>query len=361
MVYDGRSAPAYRHEPYQTGPIMSQYDFDELLQKYLAGACDPAEERLILDWYQTMITQSTVPVDAREKEAIRQRVWRKLAGSTIGSPKHRLQTALYWYPFAVAACVAFLLAFAGVWLSHSGLRTAITQPLTQPPYRENIEIRNSSRSPQVITLEDGTLITLKPTGVLSCPAHFGRQNRTVYLKGDAFFQVKKDPAKPFIVHTGDLITEVLGTSFTIKSYEGAKDIEVSVLTGRVSVYQAADRAIRNRKEVILKPNEQIAYTTQSRQLIPRLVEDPVQVTPRSQPISLIFDDTPLPDVLDRLQVVYGIDIFLESDVLSTCMLNADLNELTLFSQLELICKSMNAAYEVRGTSIFVKGLGKGCQ
>ncbi len=333
---------------------MSQYDFDELLQKYLAGTCDPVEEKLILDWYQTMITQNAVPVDAREKEAIRQRVWQKLAGSTVGPPKHRLRTASY----AFAAGVALLLLVV-LWRKDD--LTDRKAPLaTRVPAEGSIEIRNSSRSPQVITLEDGTVITLKPAGTLSYPSHFGQQNRTVYLKGDAFFRVKKDPAKPFIVHTGDLITEVLGTSFTIKSHEGAKDIEVSVLTGRVSVYRAADRAIRNRQEVILKPNEQITYTTHSNQLIPRLVEQPVEVTPRSQPISLVFDATPLPDVLARLQMVYGIDIFLESDALNTCMLNADLSDLTLFSQLELICKSMDAAYEVRGTSIFIKSQGNGC-
>ena len=342
---------------------MSQYDFDELLQKYLAGACDPAEEKLILDWYQTMIMQSTVPVDAREKEAIRQRVWRRLATHTIyatGTTRRPRRIAVY--KWAAAGCVAVLLALTGVWLHQSGVPTTIRQPLAgRDRSTGNIDIRNSSHSPQVVTLEDGSTVTLQPTGILSYPAHFGRQNRTVYLKGEAFFRVKKDPAKPFIVHTGELITEVLGTSFTVRSYEGAKDIEVSVLTGRVSVYRAADRAVKNRKEVILKPNERIAYTTHSDQLIPRLVAHPVHVTPPNESAGLVFDAVPLPQVLNRLQAVYGIDIFLEGDALTNCVLSADLNELTLYSQLELICKSMNAAYDVRGTSIFVKELGPGCR
>ncbi len=336
---------------------MSQYDFDELLQKYLAGSCDPAEEKYILAWYQTMITDSVESVPAGEQEAIRQRVWQKLAANTTNRVRKRSRAVPYL--LAAAACVALLVA-AGVWQYNT--RTPPTQTTAERTQLQgSIETRNISPTPQVIKLEDGTTITLKPGSRLSYPEHFGQHDRTVFLKGEALFRVKRNTSKPFIVHTGELITEVLGTSFTIKSYEGAKDIEVAVLTGRVSVYQATDRAIRNRKEVILKPNEQLAYNTSRKQLIPGLVKQPVQVIPVNQPVNFVFDAAPLPDVLARLQAVYGIDIFLESDAMSTCVLNADLSELTLFSQLELICKSMNARYEVRGTSIFIKSQGKGCQ
>jgi transmembrane sensor len=333
---------------------MSQYDFDELLQKYLAGNCDPAEEKLILDWYQDMIVPSPEPVDAQTKEVIRKRVWKKLSANTIDRLKTKPRHWLSQHWMAMAACVALLIV-AGIWLTYSFR----TQTGTIAHLNGSIEIKNTSHKSQIIKLEDGTVISLKPTGILSYPEHFGDKNRTVYLKGEAFFQVKKNPAKPFIVHTGELVTEVLGTSFTIKSYEGAKDIEVAVTTGRVSVYQATENPSVTRKEVILKPNERITYNTQSKELIPTLVEAPLKVMPPSQPESFVFNGTPLPDVLARLQSVYGIDIFTESDAMNSCVLNADLNELPMYSQLELICKSINATYEIRGTSIFIKG--KGCQ
>jgi ferric-dicitrate binding protein FerR (iron transport regulator) len=75
-------------------------------------------------------------------------------------------------------------------------------------------------------LEDGSEVQLNPNSTISYPEHFGQKTRTVYLKGEAFFSIKRNPAKPFVVHTGELVTEVLGTSFTIKSYENAKAIEV---------------------------------------------------------------------------------------------------------------------------------------
>lgn len=332
---------------------MSQHDFDELLQKYLAGACDPAEETLILAWYQDMTTQHSEPVDAREKEAIRQRVWQKIAAST--TEKAALRRSAGLFRWAGAACLA-LLILAGIW--RYGVTPAPAPVAHEGPTPGSIQLSNSSPAAQKIKLEDGSVVTLKPGATLSYPHHFGRKSRTVYLKGEAFFSVRKNPAKPFIVHTGELITEVLGTSFTIKSYPNEKAIEVAVTTGRVSVYQAADGAHRRSNEVILKPNERITYSSHSKQLIPTLVAHPVQVTAH-QPVSLHFDGTPLPDVLTRLQVVYGIDIVLESDGLTACVLNADLTDLPLHDQLDLICRSVNATNEVRGTSIFIKGTG--CQ
>lgn len=336
---------------------MSQYEFDQLLQKYLTGACDPAEEKLILNWYQDMTTQRPEPVDAQEKARIRQRVWQKLAMNTTqkNSPQRPAQRRpAVRYGTAIAAGVLLVITLG--WWSH---RTVIT-PATATqvtPAPGGIEQQNNSPVPQPIRLEDGSLITLKPGGSLSYPAHFGRQNRVVSLKGEAFFQVSKDPARPFIVHTGALVTEVLGTSFSISANAGAKAIEVSVVTGRVSVYQAVDRSNRRSREVILKPNERLTYTTHSQQLIPALVDQPVQVAPPAQAQQLLFDGTPLPAVLTRLQTMYGIDIYLESDGLKACVLNADLNDLSMYEQLDLLCRSVDAQYEVRGTSIFIKGSG----
>ena len=91
---------------------MSQYEFDQLLQKYLAGQCDPAEEKLILDWYEDMVTQRPEPVNAREKAVIRQRIWQKLAAHTTGAGSTRQRVTPYWY--AVAAGVALLVGF-GLW------------------------------------------------------------------------------------------------------------------------------------------------------------------------------------------------------------------------------------------------------
>jgi transmembrane sensor len=335
---------------------MSQYEFDQLLQKYLAGGCEPAEEKLIADWCERMDNQLPTPVDSREQDVIRQRLWARLSATINGKPRRR--PLFFWKWGLGVACGLALLVGISFWLRNASkqeppLLTQLTLPTG------NREVCNTGKQPQTIRLEEGTTVTLQPKAVLNYPVHFARQNRTVFLKGEAFFNVKRNPAKPFIVHTGELVTEVLGTSFTIKSSEDAKEVEVAVVTGRVAVYQMSDREVKQRKEVILKPNQKIDFNVHRKQLIPSLVDQPAKLTTKRQPMQLVFEAVPLQDVLTQLQAIYGIDIFLENDALTACVLTADLTDLPLYKQLELICRSLNADYETRGTSIFIRGMG--CQ
>ncbi|QKZ12119.1 FecR family protein [Spirosoma sp. KUDC1026] len=335
---------------------MSQYEFDQLLQKYLAGGCEPAEEKLIADWCERTDGQLPTSIDNREQDAIRQRLWTRLSSTINGKPRRR---PLFFQKRGLGiVCGLFLLVGIGFWVRN----TSTSEPplLTQFTLSGgNREVCNTGKQPQTIWLEEGTMVTLQPKAVLNYPVHFARQDRTVFLKGEAFFNVKRNPAKPFIVHTGELVTEVLGTSFRIKASEDAKEIEVAVVTGRVAVYQMSDREVKQRKEVILKPNQKIDFDSRRKQLIPSLVDHPTRLIAKRQPVQLVFEAVPLQDVLTQLQAIYGIDIFLENDVLTACVLTADLTDLPLYKQLELICRSLNADYETRGTSIFIRGVG--CQ
>ncbi|GAB3569225.1 FecR family protein [Spirosoma luteolum] len=333
---------------------MSQHEFDELLQKYLAGQCTPQEEQLILAWYDDMTRDESVwlPLENTARTAMRHRIWQRLArhlplvGETPDSRRR-------WMPMAwvTAACLTLAIG-TSVWLQVDNRAGGAARLSGQ------VQTIQSDQKPRSVQLSDGTVVVLKPCARLTYPARFGANQRVVSLTGEAYFSVKRDPARPFIVHAGELITEVLGTSFTVKSMPNVHDVEVAVMTGRVSVYKAADRAKADRQEVVLKPNERIAWSAGNRQLVPTLVEQPVPVAAARTPVSFVFSETPLPAVLNRLQASYGIDIVVESDALSGCLLSADLNDLPLYSQLELICKSINADYEVRGTSIIIKG--KGC-
>ena len=79
-----------------------------------------------------------------------------------------------------------------------------------------IEVKNNETRPIMITLEDGSKIHLSKNSKISYPTHFEKESRTVFLSGEAFFDIAKNPKKPFFVYSNEIITKVLGTSFTIK-------------------------------------------------------------------------------------------------------------------------------------------------
>jgi len=335
---------------------MNQHQFNKLLEKYQHGECTPEEEEFMHKWQENLIHTDYITISSKEKATIKKRIWRRLSSNTIQANKPIWKTA--WFRIGIAASA--LLAFSSVFLLVSHNKDNYTlQTITTSILDTQIEVKNTSSQEQEIILEDGSLVILKPSSSMIYPKHFGKKTRNIFLKGEASFDVKKDHHKPFIVHTGDLVTEVLGTSFTIKSNEKASLIEVSVQTGRVSVYEKDVNSIQTRSGVILTPNQKTIYYTDAKKLTTGIVEKPAVVQPLNSPESLIFKEDQLPGVLKALAQTYGIEVIMENSGLNECVFTGDLNGLPFLTQLDLICKSVNATSEQRGTAIFIKG--EGCQ
>ncbi|RDB07241.1 FecR family protein [Runella aurantiaca] len=336
---------------------MNQYEFNQLLEKYLAGDCSPEEEKLVHEWQENTLKTNVLLLSEPEQVSVKKRLWQRITEAVFEEATIRPLHKTPWFQWAVAASVAIVLG-GGWFLSQQTNfnKSPITHTLQTP---HGIEVKNTATNPRQIHLEDGSVVILKANSSVTYPEHFGKQSRSVFLKGEAFFNVKRDPTKPFVVHAGELVTEVLGTSFTVKSYEDAQSIEVLVATGRVSVYENSSKPTQQRNGLILTPNQKIIFDKISRKLTPSIIEKPVVIQPPTHPTTFIFDETPLPNVLKKLENAYGLQIIIENQMLNQCVFTADLNELPLRTQLDLICKSVNASFEQRGTSIFI--IGEGCK
>jgi transmembrane sensor len=330
---------------------MNQFDFDILLQKYLSGEQTPEEEKYVLEYLENNPPLAS-PVFESEKEQIGDRIKQKLHKNTIGEPWQ-----IRFLPW-IKGIAASILLVSGSWFLVNRIQNKESASIETIENRGVIEVKNTSNSPQRVPLEDGSVVILKQKSSISFPEHFGEERRLVYLHGEAFFQVKRNPAKPFVVSTENLVTQVLGTSFTVKSYDDARSIEVLVASGRVSVYEVADKVSANSNGVILTRNQKIVFDKKSKKMELAIVENPAITT--SQLVSthgFSFLETPVKDAFSLLEKAYGIDIVIENDAVETCLFTGDLTDLSLFEQLDLICKSVNASYERRGTTLFVRGEG----
>lgn len=97
-----------------------------------------------------------------------------------------------------------------------------------------IDKQNTKGIKSSIVLSDGSKIWLNADSKLEYPRLFEGKTREVYLSGEAFFEVAKNPNRPFIIHLDNGTVRVLGTSFNIKAYKGSEIVETSVSTGRVA-------------------------------------------------------------------------------------------------------------------------------
>lgn len=328
---------------------MTPDSYEKLIEKYIAGETT-AEEDLQVEQYLRDNPANDSEVLVSEKEEIGQRIRQKLLANTTRKP-----VKIGWWA-AAAASVALL---AGIIWYNAPKQIAYFPALSSiwNSDDEGFAVSNTSRKPQRLTLEDGSVVILQPNSRISYPEHFGERKRIVYLHGEAFFQVKRDVTKPFIVSTENLATQVLGTSFNVKSYDGAGSIEVQVATGRVSVYETSQASGKN--GFILTPNQKVVFDKESRKMELGIVKNPVAVKKAESLARFEFAETPAADVLALLEKTYGIDIVVEGDVLRNCLFTGDLNELPMFDQLDLICKAVNVEYESRGASLFVYGEGCG--
>ncbi|MEJ7664792.1 MAG: FecR domain-containing protein [Hymenobacter sp.] len=137
---------------------------------------------------------------------------------------------------------------------------------------------------------------LHPGGTLRYPARFSGAERVVQLRGEAFFQVFHDAGHPFRVLTDQLETTVLGTSFRVRAGTGGVATTVQVRTGRVRVQARAGQPAAG-AAVVLRPNQQVAYSPATPGLRPELVPQPALLEP--QP--LVFEQRPVAEVLGSLQ------------------------------------------------------------
>ena len=269
--------------------------------------------------------------------------------------------------FRIAASVALLIGL-GWWtwdLQKTKQSENIYENLISNTPSKLIETTNNTNAPQIIQLSDGSKVTLNTGSRISYESVFTGDNRTVYLSGEAFFDVAKNPNKPFLVYANELVTKVLGTSFMIKAYQNDKEVTVEVKTGRVSVstkHDQEDKTITKNNALtglVLTPNQKIVFNRQVEQLTKTLVDVPeiVALKNEKQTFNFDFDDTPANEVFKVLEQAYNIPIVYDEAVLRNCPVTAPLTDQPLYDKLKIICKAIEAHYEVLDGQIIIQSRG----
>ena len=157
-----------------------------------------------------------------------------------------------------------------------------------------------------IILSDGTGIIVNANSTLSYPREFIGDNREVVLKGEAYFEVAENKEKPFIVRTNEgMYIRVLGTCFNVKSYPEDPRIETTLVSGKVEVVERKDN-----KTVFLYPSQRATYIKPDDKLIIDKVNTEDFISWKEG--KLIYDETPLSEVVKDLERTYNVTFIIES-------------------------------------------------
>lgn len=341
---------------------MRSQEFKALLEKFSRGECTPQEEKLINDWYEN-IESSDEPVPALSemspeyRQIIEDRLWSKV------NPHPPAKKKTVWYYAAAAVLMIGLAAAYTLFDSADEVKPVGENTTTTPATKDTKEhFANNTSTPTKIQLADGSIVTLQPKSELSFDRNFDGAFREVYLSGEAFFDVKRDENRPFRVYSEEIVTQVLGTSFTVRAYVDDKEVTVAVKTGKVSVYAKHHHETSkeaSEKPIILVPNQQAVYNRNIDKVVKELVDEPAIVLPESNLFRMSFDEAPVTHIFDVLEKNYGIDIVYDKEILGKCMLTTAMSDEGLFERIEVICKAIKANYRVTDGVILIDS--EGCE
>ncbi|MFD1873327.1 FecR family protein [Hymenobacter bucti] len=344
--------------------MLSQTEFDALLQRYQAGHCQPGEQQLVEQWSQQFGPASNLPLADHEQAAAKTAMWRRIAQLTADEPAAISPVVVPFTPPRRSLWRAPALRWAAAAALTLGAGAAWWLPRTPAPVAATshwVRRTNGTTHAQYLQLADGSRVTLATGSTLRYRSDLAGARREVYLLGQACFKVAKNPDRPFLVYTDKLVTTVLGTTFLVKAYAGEPGL-VAVREGRVAVQrrQGAElSATPNRLAaagVLLLPNQQATYSATTRHLAKALVDKPLLLTP--QPLA--FRNRPVAEVLTALAKAYGVNIVYDPLKLRDCTITIAFENDSLFEQLDTLCKALDASYKMANNAQIIFERGGGC-
>lgn len=195
-------------------------------------------------------------------------------------------------------------------------------------------------SPSVrnIWLPDGSQVVLQAGSHLDYPSVFNGDKREIYLDGEAWFDIKHDEQKPFIIRSGKVTTTVLGTAFTVRAWKDSSTVTVTVNRGKVQVSDG------QKVLATLTPNEQISFDARTMEASKNTVDAQAVAAWKEQEYN--WEDISLQDAVQDLQKRYNAVITLTGvNGNASCVFTASFRyDETLERVLDVICKINNATW-----------------
>ncbi|WP_298313063.1 FecR family protein [uncultured Aquimarina sp.] len=200
-----------------------------------------------------------------------------------------------------------------------------------------------------LSLSDGTKVWLNAASTLKFPQHFGSsdKNRTVHLEGEAFFDVTTNKEQPFIVKTGEIDVQVLGTQFNVSSYTEDATIKTTLVEGSVAVNSPNDHA--NKLE--LSPTYQAVYTKDLRHLNKKKVNTALYTSWMYR--KMMIQNESFAEVIKRLERTYDVEIISTNESLNNTRFTGEFDIENVRQILSVFSETIDFTYEMNQNKILI--------
>lgn len=321
--------------------------------KYFSGECSDAEKKETEEWLSAheefmpefeLMQKAWSMRDDRPSGREAAQAWTEFENK-INEKKSRIHGVSRSSSQMVSKYLKYAAVLVMFLLSYPVLNYILQSP--EENFREMLtrEIVVSAGQTETVLLPDGSKVTLDAGSVIAYPDSFAGSRRLVEFSGEAYFEVARNPEKPFVVHSGNAVVTVLGTRFNVRSWAETEEINVAVAEGGVSLRAKSGR---ESSAVILKTGEM----SRLRDSIP---EKPV----KADSVTFLswmnrekdFYDTRLAIVIDQLERWYDLTVEFSDPALEDLMVTIHLSDRPIRQILELIATISNTRYTISGSEV----------
>lgn len=320
-----------------------------LLAKYMAGETNEKENNTLMDWAakspENRALLHDVKSDWKKMNSMEphfdvDKAWSKFQNRITEEPvkeqipvQHETITGRFSMVMRIAASL-LLLVVLGV------AAVSIANRFNKVTYTASLKDKGKS-----IELADGSVIYLNSNATLTYSKHFGKKIREVRLNGEAYFEVKHETDRPFVIYAGDARIRVLGTTFNVNSSNSEKHAEVYVTTGLVEL---SDRNDLNNK-VLIKPGNIGSINHEKLNLVKAKNANSVAWKTRS----LDFSETPIEEVISVVRSAYDTEIVLDDIQLDKTTITSSFQGDPLDTVIKTICRINNLTFAKSNDTIYL--------
>lgn len=312
----------------------TEKNIDEIIRNYLEGIANEEELKLLLGWIKEnkenirhfnnvcSIWENSGNISDKENDTeialkkLNERIQSLGKETKLELEDDGTNQFIIWRIAAVALVLIGLTAFLYLGLTKRSHKTLDAQYITA--------IAPKSQKSQLI-LADGTKVWLNSGTTLKYKSDYGNVDRQIFLEGEAYFEVAKNPSKPFLVYASNIVVKAIGTSFNVKCYLEDNIIETTLIEGKVQVTKSNNNTVK--ESVYLNPKERAIFNRLDNKLVVTTeqkienVEKEKEISTYSyiQPKSiqsviswkneeLIFENEPFEELTKRLERWYNVRI-----------------------------------------------------
>jgi ferric-dicitrate binding protein FerR (iron transport regulator) len=311
------------------------------------GGNPTEEERKIFDawinespgnkkFFEIIVQQAERKYDSSEE--LKERIYAKIKARVLPDKKGR--QIKMWIPVSVAASVAIIFSFIFFSL------------YIRPKTHAKIVFLESTTPFGVKTkliLSDSTVVYLNSGSYLKYPAEFFGSTREIFLKGEAYFEVKKNPERPFIVQTQKVSIKVFGTHFNVKAFPEEDLFETTLIEGSVGLRINSG----SEEDIIrLKPNEKAQFSEKTKKIVLQKAEGELEASWKDN--KFYFDNSSLRAIVNNLERSYNVPIIICTKELENEVFSGFFDKSrSLYQTLDIMKLHKNYTYKIANDTVLI--------